>query len=144
MNILIIEDHKPSAAALKRVLTQKFNGAATCYIAETLAEGLKMTRDYSIDITLLDLCLPDSTVDEVIKSIPKFTPPVIVITDLDDENNELEIRCYEYCAQNFFPKQVLRQKLHQNTGADLLSAITKSYWRNSLPKMRIEREKNSI
>src|ERR1043166_2244157 len=52
----------------------------------------------------LDLSLPDASVDEVIGSIKFLYPPVIVITALDDPNQDLKLECFAHGAQNFFQK----------------------------------------
>lgn len=148
MNILIVEDHFASAKALSSMLEKKFNlekKTTTCYIAGTLADGLEITNssDHPVmDITIIDLCLPDKQVNEVIESIPLFTHPVIIVTSLDDPDFALEIKCYEYCAQNFFHKNDLRREIFEHKGAALMDAITKAHWRDRLPKLREERVNN--
>lgn len=122
------------------MLTRKFGTAAKCFIARDLASGLRMAHEQVMDITLVDLCLPDATVDQVIEAIPLFTHPVIIVTDLDDANSEIEVRCYEHCAQNFFSKHALRREIFDHTGSSLVSAITKAHWRDRLPQRRKERE----
>lgn len=99
-----------------------------------------MAAAMTMDITIVDLCLPDAGIDEVIKSCPLWTHPVIIVTDLDDTNHEIEIRCYENCAQNFFTKAELRREIYENLGADLISAITKAHWRERLPQQKKQRE----
>ena len=145
MNILIVEDHYSSARAMSLMLERKFNiekKTTKCYIANTLAQGLEMSQNPKMDITIVDLSLPGSTVDQVIESIPFFSHPVIIITSLDDPDSALEIKCYEHCAQNFFPKHVLRTEIYEHKGITLVDAITKAHWRDRLPKLREERLSN--
>ena len=143
MNILLVEDNKNAAEALSRLLDKKLQGIATCYTVATLKEGLEFVKrgEIEIHITLMDLCLPDATVDEVILSIRRFPPPVIILTALEDNNSELEIRAYENYAVNFFTKEELRDEIYNQSGANLISAVTKSFYREYLPKIREDREK---
>jgi DNA-binding response OmpR family regulator len=133
MKILVVEDHQDSAQALCRLLTSRLGGTVECKIVTTLKESLQVAIEYDADITILDLNLPGSTVIEVIESIPYYPPPVIVVTDLDDPDHNIEIACYENEAQNFFSKSVLRSTVVTKEGAELLSAITKAHWRRALP-----------
>ena len=144
MKILIVEDHVESARALDKLLTEKFQGQAECFVASNLVEGLKLNREFNIDITLLDLCLPDASIEEVILSIRRFSQPVIIVTSISDENHDLEIKCYENYAQNFFTKEELREEIYNNMGASLVSSVTKSFYREYLPKIREEREKRKL
>lgn len=143
LRILIVEDHVASAQALARMLERKFGGNATCHIATTLADGLSLAGQTRMDITIVDLCLPDATLEEVISHIPNFTHPVIIITNLDDHNSEIEIKCYENCAQNFFTKDSLRREIYEHQGAELISAITKAHWRHRLPQDKRDREEDA-
>lgn len=138
MNILVVEDHEPSAKALCLLMSEKMG--AECFIASTIDEALKITQTTKIDITLLDLCLPIKKgsndrmlLKDVIASIPLFPPPVIVVTDMDDENGMIEIDCYRHWAQNFLTKESLRDGLGRFKGAELIKEITKSHWRHVLP-----------
>ncbi len=142
MNILIVEDDKNSAETLSSVLEKKFQGAATCFIVNTLKEGLEFVnkREIEIHVTLMDLCLPDASIEEVISSIKRFPPPVIILTALDDSDSSLEINCYENYAQNFFTKEELRDEIYNSTGSELISSITKAFYRDYLPKIKENRD----
>jgi DNA-binding response OmpR family regulator len=143
MKILVVEDHEESAQALCRLLTSRLGGTVECRIVRSLRESLDCAIEYDADITILDLHLPGSTVNEVIESIPYYPPPVIVVTDMDDPDHNIELRCYENEAQNFFSKDILRSTVMSKEGADLLSAIIKAHWRRVLPsaKAKAIREK---
>ena len=107
-----------------------------CRIAYNLADGLAMALDFGADITLLDLHLPESTVSEVIHSIPLFPPPVIVVTA--EDSNEITIECFRYQAQNVLTKKALLERidsLSKRIETDkLIRAITDAHFRNILPK----------
>ena len=143
MNILIVEDHEPYAKTLCLLITEKMG--AECFMASTIEEALDITKITRIDITLLALSLPINKgskelmpLNEVIASIPLFPPPVIVVTDLKDDDGLIEIECYRNWAQNFITKDGLRDGLGKFKGAELIKEITKSYWRNVLPDQSVK------
>ena len=136
LRILIVEDHADSAEALCRIFKLRIPGCV-CILAGDLEDGLTKAKTANADITILDLGLPKSRdYHHVIESIPEFPPPVIVITDLPDEDSAIELKCYAYQAQNFFSKTELRQTIILNEGAELIKSITKAHYRHVLPKRR--------
>lgn len=144
MKILIVEDHKEHADALCRLLTKRME-RVDCKIVHTLEEGLRESIDFRADVTLLDLCLPGSSIHEVIHSIPKFPPPVIVVTDIVDEDQQIQLECYAYRAQSFISKGTLGNILasfpSQIEGDKLVSAIINAHFRTVMPSKRAEFEK---
>jgi len=143
MNILIVEDHEPYSNTLCRLITEKMG--ADCFVASTIEDALGITKITRIDITLLALSLPVTKgskelmpLQEVIASIPLFPPPVIVVTDREDNDGLIEIDCYRNWAQNFITKDALRDGLGKFKGAELIKEITKSYWRNVLPDQSLK------
>lgn len=135
MKILIVEDHADTAQVVAKILAMKLQAEVS--VARTLSEGLALSNQMVADITILDLCLPGTEVNAVIESIPLFKPPVVVVTDLDDEEGLIEIECYKHRAQNFFSKEWLRQQIVENSGAALVAAITRTHWRHSLPTAEV-------
>jgi len=106
MRILIVEDNKASAATLSKLLKKNSDSVdLDVRTADTLAEGLHLSNTSypPADITILDLSLPDSPDwHDTVKAIPKFHPPVIVMTGFDLVTVELE--CYAFGAQDVFSK----------------------------------------
>lgn len=109
-----------------------------CIIVGTLREGLEKSAELKAGVTLLDLNLPDATMDEVIESIPKFYPPVVVVTDYTTP--EVVIKCFQYEAENVLSKTALRARIDSFEGkieADkLVMAITNAHFRDVLPRTR--------
>lgn len=139
LKVLVVEDHEDAARAMCNLLTRRLGGTVECEFATTLSDGLAKAIKFNADITILDLMLPDKSVQEVIESIPHFPPPVIVVTELDDPDHEIELSCYANEAQNFFRKAQLRSTIVSKEGAALVSAITKAHWRRVLPTDRARR-----
>lgn len=144
LKVLVVEDNQDAARAICNLLTRRLGGIVDCKFATELKEGLKMAIEFDADITILDLMLPGSSVQEVIESIPYFPPPVIVVTELDDPDHEIELSCYANEAQNFFRKAQLRATIVSKEGAALVSAITKAHWRRVLPTNRARKIHNQV
>lgn len=103
MIILIVEDNEATAETLTKLLVRA-ESSLEVFCVGTLAEGLAKSIELKADVTLLDLCLPDvKTWRETAQAIEKFHPPVIVVTDMDDP--EVDVECYKHGAQNVFSKR---------------------------------------
>ena len=109
-----------------------------CVIVGTLKEAIEASEGLKAGVTLLDLDLPGSTIDEVIESIPKFYPPVVVISSHVDVT--IMLKCFEYSAENVLTKAALLARIDSFEGrieADkLVTAITNAHFRHELPKLR--------
>lgn len=118
-----------------------------CKIVSTLADGLRECIDFHADITLLDLYLPGSSVQEVIHSIPKFPPPVIVVTDIEDQDQQIQLECFAFRAENFISKSTLGNILanfpSHIEGDKLVTAIINAHFRKVMPSKRSEFEANT-
>lgn len=125
MKILIVEDHLPTIQGLANLISSQIHNAQF-KIATNLADGLRIAKEWTADITLLDPGLPDSgkNMDDVFNSIILFPPPVIVVTGMPDTNHELLLRSYASGAHNFFEKRAI--------SGNLISAIHSAYLRYNL------------
>lgn len=146
MKVLIVEDHKEQAELLCRLLTQKMK--CECIIATTLKDGLRLGEiEEDISITILDLNLSEPRMLDTILSIPKFPEPVIVVTEMDDEDKRIELLCYAHGAENFFSKKFLHRAIEEmpgnggkinGEGNRFISAVAGAYLRGTLPARREE------
>ena len=130
MKILIVEDHKATADTMVRILRGMTQPAMVdVRVASTLREGLEVSQQFKADVTLLDLCLPDTRDwHEVAESIRQFHPPVIVVTEIDDPDNAIMLECYRLGAKDFFPKSIALR-----IASVLISSITSAHLRNVMP-----------
>jgi DNA-binding response OmpR family regulator len=106
MKILIVEDDPAQSETLAKLL-KKSAGETNVSIerAGTLREGISKSNALRVDVTYLDLALPDvKDFHETIHAIKDFYPPVIVITGMDDADGAIKLECFTYGAQNFFLK----------------------------------------
>ena len=87
IRILLIEDNPGDTRLLKEYLNADSSVKYDVFNAETLAEGLNILGQRTIDIVITDLGLPDSngidTPGAILQAFPKM--PVIITTGLDDE-----------------------------------------------------------
>lgn len=122
MKILLVEDHKETANRLGALL-QKAEGVSEVVICGTLADGLAKSNDLKADITILDLMLPDvKSWRETVAAIPKFHPPVIVVSELSDP--EISEQCFLAGAADYLNKRTALGLI-----ALLISAITSARMR---------------
>lgn len=139
MRILIIEDHEAEATGLCKLLSKRLLCPVECFFAGTLEAGTRMAVEVNPDITILDPGLPDCTYEEAAQAIPFMPPPVIVVTDFDDDANAtFERFCYSQDAASYLSKKELRETIIAEEGAALALAITRAHWRNSLPTPEIK------
>ncbi|HEX2920038.1 MAG TPA: hybrid sensor histidine kinase/response regulator [Bacteroidales bacterium] len=90
LRVLIIEDNPGDIIIIRELL----KATGTCFTLQnaiTLREAISFLNSDSYDIILLDLGLPDSSGIETLKEFLQFdiSPPVIVMTGLDDEDTAL-------------------------------------------------------
>lgn len=105
MKILIVEDHEGTGEILAATL-RRCDGITTVTLAKTLAAGIEQSVLLRPDITLLDLLLPDSpSWQDTITAIPKFHPPVIVVTEL--ECPEARVAAFKAGAEDFIQKHTV-------------------------------------
>lgn len=105
MKILLIEDDDLQSNLLAKLLHKSSEHEMEIDIARNLTEGIRKSHELRPDVCYLDLCLPDATVEEVIGSIKKIYPPVIIISGMDDPDESLKLDCFAHGAQNYFQKQ---------------------------------------
>ena len=85
-SLLLVEDNPHHAEVIRRRLERSADGPIRISHACTLAEALKRLGEGGVEAVLLDLVLPDSSIDETLPSVLEAFPgvPVIVLTSLDD------------------------------------------------------------
>lgn len=108
MTILIIEDEKPNAARLRRILTE-LGGYRIAGVLETLQESLQWLREQpSPDVILMDIRLSDGLSFDLF-SQTDIRCPVIFTTAYD----EYAVRAFRVNGLDYLLKPVEKEELRQ-------------------------------
>jgi DNA-binding response OmpR family regulator len=119
-SILMVEDSPPQALKLKISLE---NNGYDVYWAGTGSEGLRVVKQQSFDLILLDIELPDTNGFEIcrqLKADPELQEiPVIMLTTrdhADDALNGLTAGAIDYIPKDAFAEMVLLETIKQMRG----------------------------
>jgi two-component system, sensor histidine kinase and response regulator len=88
LRLLIVEDDIVDRKQLERLLAQSSLGPCEVKNADRLSAALDLLKEFSFDVVLLDLGLPDSQGMDSVSGLQAHSPllPIIVLSGLDDEN----------------------------------------------------------
>ena len=108
MDIFLLEDDSPIGIGLSYSLKNEGYGVT---VAKTVKEALKVIKEKSFSLYILDLTLPDGSGYDVCTEIKKSGDlPVIFLTAYDDEVNVimgLELGADDYISKPFRVKELL-------------------------------------
>ncbi len=119
LRVLMVEDNANDAELLRAHLASASLGGAEVLHARTLAEGLALLQSHGVQITLLDLDLPDSQGLQTLERVRAATSgPVIVVSGnghpaLVDE--ALKRRAYDVIPKDELDAATLRRVLRLAT-----------------------------
>jgi len=116
IEVLNFEDVPSDALLVQRALAKVFLMSFQVTTVPDLAEGLRLLREKSFDVALLDLHLPDSQGMETFERLRREAPnlPLIVLTGNPDD--ELAVQILRHGEQDYLLK-------HEATGPLLAKAI---------------------
>jgi len=111
VRVLLIEDNVGFAYYIRDALMRKHAGQFELAEARKLATGLKILKQGSIDVMLLDLGLPDSKRVETFSAAHAASPgtPIVVLTVLDDD--EVGMQAMRGGAQDYLVKNQVNEIL---------------------------------
>ncbi len=91
LRLLIVEDDLIDRKLLERLLAKTSLDVAQVECADRLSKAVDLVREFSFDLVLLDLGLPDSRGTESVIELQMHAPqvPIVVLSGLDDENTAL-------------------------------------------------------
>lgn len=92
ITVLLLEDNRNDyEIAVRQLRSQRYRFEVDW--AATLSEALALLGQYTYDVVLSDLNVPDSAGLDTVSRLKKhcFTTPIIVLTGVDDEDSEGEI-----------------------------------------------------
>jgi DNA-binding response OmpR family regulator len=120
---LIIDDNEPTRLLLARILEQELGLQSV--LAGTCEEALRIAKERSFDIILLDLVMPGIGGFEVLRAIrsgsANMDTPVVVLSVLDDQAS-VE-RCMALKAHAFVTKPINRNVLAGLVRAQLRGSV---------------------
>ena len=104
-SVLLIEDNPGDARLVTQYLGERFGDACQVRSASTLAAGLELLREFSVDVVLLDLALPDSFGLDTFLQVNAQAPrtPVVILTG--DDNDDLAIEALHSGAEDYLAKK---------------------------------------
>jgi DNA-binding LytR/AlgR family response regulator len=110
MKVLIIEDEKPAADKLKRILSDKVEGIIVLDTLETVEESINwFLNNPQPDLIFMDIQLNDGISFEIFESV-KITAPVIFTTAYDD----YAIRAFKVNSVDYLLKPIDQASLEQS------------------------------
>ena len=101
--ILLVDDDMASLEVLGEVLTRAGYDAMS---AESGYDALKIVRETSIDLALLDFNLPDTTGAELLQQIKQFQPGVPAIIMSANTSQSVKFDVFEAGAYTFISKPI--------------------------------------
>lgn len=114
--LLIVDDDEKNRDILSRRLKRE---GYSIMMAESGLQALERVREYSFDLILLDIMMPEMNgfqVLEALKNDPDLRPiPVIMISAMDEIQGV--VRCIEMGAEDFLPKPFNPVLLRARIGA---------------------------
>jgi DNA-binding response OmpR family regulator len=137
VKVLLIEDNDADARFIsemfKEIKTTKYEVSHV----KRLDEGIKLMDEYSVDVLLLDLSLPDSMGLDTFEKAHEHNPelPIVILSGLDDE--EVAVRAVSEGAQDYLMKGEVSGRL-------LSRAISYAIERQKTEKELIENRNDLI
>lgn len=104
MKVLLIEDDPEHAELIKAHIMRRHRSSVQIQWVSRLSLGLERLEKNGLDVILLDLGLPDSTMDKTLdRVLPKAKGiPIVVLSSLEDE--DMGVKAIHQGAQNYICK----------------------------------------
>lgn len=111
MRVLLIEDDAEHADLIRSQLARKHRAEIEVVWKDSLAAGLAQLESGGSDVILLDLGLPDSTIDKTLDRVLSKArgTPVVVLSSLEDQ--EFGLKAVHDGAQDYISKSWLDGEL---------------------------------
>ncbi len=111
IKVLLIEDNSSDARLIEEYLINRNDTEFEFFHASRLSKGIEYLKEKSIDIILLDLCLPDSEGLESFSQLYQQAPsiPIVVLTGNDDQS--LAIKALQSGAQDYVIKNFINSNM---------------------------------
>jgi diguanylate cyclase (GGDEF)-like protein/PAS domain S-box-containing protein len=104
MRILIVEDNPADYRLLQAMLSELPHASIELFHEKRLAGGVQRLGQGSLDVTLLDLGLPDSQGLETFTSLHAAAPHIPMIVLSGDDNEDWAVEAVRHGAQDYLMK----------------------------------------
>lgn len=115
LNVLLVEDNPGDARLIRALLSEAEDADFIVTVVDRLAAGMDRVPGGGIDVTLLDLSLPDSAGLDTLRLMLAAGPtvPIIVLTGLDDR--DMALQAMREGAQDYLVKGKIDAQLIART-----------------------------
>ncbi len=104
LKILVVEDNAIDRRIIETMLHESSNPVALLKSTETLTGAFQLLEQYSFDVVILDLNLPDSEGKDTLSSLSSKYPQVTIVINTGAYEDELGLHTLSYGAQDFLVK----------------------------------------
>jgi two-component system, LytTR family, response regulator len=140
---LLIADDEPLIRSGLRATLMKLSGIQISAECESGSEAIRIIRDDSPDLVLLDVRMPDHTGLEVIRQVgPERMPMVIFVTAYD----EYAIQAFELNAVDYLLKPFDEERLIRSIdrARKHVSTIARAAWAAQLEALLVSQPKRAL
>ncbi|MBN1869011.1 MAG: response regulator [Candidatus Omnitrophica bacterium] len=135
LKVLVVEDNLIDRRILESMLLETSNSTSLLKSSDSLAGALQLMSQYSFDVVILDLNLPDSQGENTLLKLNRQFPSVAVVINTGAYEDEVGIETLSFGAQDFLVKgkynaYILNKALHyaierKRLEAELVNAYRK-------------------
>ena len=117
LKVLVVEDNLIDRRILESMLLETSDSTALLKSSDSLAGALQLMSQYTFDIVILDLNLPDSHGEETLLKLNRQNPSVAVVINTGAYEDEVGLETLSFGAQDFLVKgkynaYILNKALH--------------------------------
>ena len=117
LKVLVVEDNLVDRRILESMLLEASDSPSLLKSSDSLAGALQLMAQYTFDIVILDLNLPDSHGEETLLKLNRQYPSVAVVINTGAYEDELGLETLRFGAQDFLVKgkynaYILNKALH--------------------------------
>lgn len=117
LKVLVVEDNLIDRRILESMLLESSDSTSLLKSSDSLAGALQLMSQYTFDIVILDLNLPDSSGEGTLLKLNKQYPSVAVVINTGAYEDEVGLETLSFGAQDFLVKgkynaYILNKALH--------------------------------
>lgn len=117
LKVLVVEDNLIDRRILESMLLEVSDSTSLLKSSDSLAGALQLMSQYTFDVVILDLNLPDSHGEETLLKLNRQYPSVAVVINTGAYEDEVGLETLSFGAQDFLVKgkynaYILNKALH--------------------------------